>query len=106
MIRSAFLLTLPLLAACVSPLADTFARDAAKSAVNPIIATRFPGVPLEPATNCVIDNASASEIVTLATSAGSGANDAVARLALDIASRPATIQCLATDGLPVLLTTF
>ena len=100
-------LMLPLvMGACVAPLADTYARDVAKSAVNPIVASRFPGVPLEPATNCVIDNASAGEIFTLAQAAGSGANDAAARLVLDIASRPATIQCLATDGLPVLLTTF
>ncbi|MCK0168140.1 hypothetical protein MWU52_11300 [Jannaschia sp. S6380] len=92
------------LAACNTPLADEVARGAAKAAVNPIIAQRFPGVPLEPATNCIIDNATASEIVTLATSAG-GASDAATRIVLDIAGRPATIDCIATTGLPVLLNT-
>ncbi len=98
------LIALPLLAACQSPLADAVARDAAKRAVDPVIADRFPGIPLAPATDCIIDNASAGEILTLATSAGSGANDnTAARLVLEIAQRPATFQCIATEGLPVLL---
>lgn len=103
--RAAFLLP-ALLAACVTPLADDVARRAAKSAVNPILSSRLPGIPLEPATNCIIDNASAGEIITLASQASAGGvSDAATRLVLDIASRPATIQCLATDGLPVLLQT-
>jgi len=104
--RPDLLLALPLLlAGCTSPIADTLARDAAKSEVNPVIAARFPGIPLEPATNCIIDNASAGEIVQLATLAGSGANDAATRIVLDIAQRPDTIRCIATEGLPVLLNT-
>ena len=47
--RPSVLLILPVLAACNSPLADAVARDAAKRAVNPVVAARFPGVPLEPA---------------------------------------------------------
>ncbi|WP_299816438.1 hypothetical protein [uncultured Jannaschia sp.] len=98
------ILLLPLLAACATPVADEVARSAARRAVNPVIAERFPGIPLEPATNCIIDSATASEIITLATSARS-APDRAARIVLDVAQRPATIQCLATDGLPVLLNT-
>lgn len=100
-----FLMLPLLLAACNSPLADQFARDAAKRSVNPVIAARFPGVPLEPATNCVIDNASAGEILQLASAAGTGANDSATRLVLEIAQRPDTIRCIATEGLPVLLNT-
>lgn len=94
-----------LLAACNSPLADEIARDAAKRSVNPVIAARFPGVPLEPATNCVIDNATGGEILQLASAAGTGANDSATRLVLEIAQRPDTIRCIATEGLPVLLNT-
>lgn len=94
-----------LLAACNSPLADEIARDAAKRSVNPVIAARFPGVPLEPATNCVIENATAGEILQLASAAGTGANDSATRLVLEIAQRPDTIRCIATEGLPVLLHT-
>ena len=97
------LLILPLLAACNSPLADAVARDAARSAVNPVVAARFPGVPLEPATNCIINNASANEILSLASAASTGANDTATRIVLEVAQRPDTIQCIATEGLPVLL---
>lgn len=94
-----------LLAACNSPLADEIARDAAKRTVNPIVAARFPGVPLAPATDCIIDNASAGEILQLASAAGTGANDTATRIVLDVAARPDTIRCIATQGLPVLLNT-
>ena len=93
-----------LLCACDTPVSNALARDSAKRVVNPVIAERFPGLPLAPATNCIIDNATASEIMTLATSARSSPED-VTPIILDVAQRPATIQCLATDGLPVLLTT-
>ncbi len=98
-------LMLAFLAACNTPLADEVARGAARSAVNPVLAQRFPGIPLEPATNCVIDNASANEILTLATTARQGVTEASTRIVLDIARRPDTLNCLATDGLPVLLQT-
>ncbi len=100
----ACLLCAAALAGCAAPAADVVARQAAKSAVNPVLASRFPGIPLEPATDCIIDNATAAEIVTFARSAGGGATEATTRLVLDVATRPATIDCLATDGLPVLLT--
>ena len=101
----ACLLCAAALSACAGPSADAVARSAAKSAVNPVLASRFPGIPLEPATDCIIDNATAAEIITFARAAGGGASEATARLVLDVASRPDTIACLATDGLPVLLQT-
>ncbi|CUH38860.1 hypothetical protein JSE7799_01578 [Jannaschia seosinensis] len=102
------ILLLPLaLAACDTALGTEVSRAAAKSAVNPILAARFPGLPLEPATNCVIDNATGSEIVTLAGVAATGAapDDTTMRIVLDIVRRPATIECIAAEGLPVLLQT-
>ena len=104
--RLALLLSPLALAACAAPLADQVAREAARAAVNPVLAARFPGVPLEPATNCVIDNASAGEIITLARAGQAGGIGAEAtQVVVDVVSRPETIQCLATDGLPVLLQT-
>lgn len=101
--RLSLLLVPAVLAACNSPLADEIARDAAKRTVNPIVAARFPGVPLAPATDCIIDNANAAEILQLATAAGTGANDTATRIVLDVAQRPDTIRCIAAEGLPVLL---
>lgn len=87
------------LAACDTPLADEIARDQARKAVNPVLAERFPGVPLEPATNCVIDNASASEIFQLARAGATTVAQTDVELIVEIATRPETIQCLLKDGL-------
>ncbi|MEM8822846.1 MAG: hypothetical protein AAGF30_04480 [Pseudomonadota bacterium] len=93
------------LAACNTPIATQVTRDTARAAINPIVAERLPGVPIQPATDCIIDNASADEIFTVATASATGANDTATRVVLDVAQRPNTIRCLATDGLPVLFET-
>jgi len=84
---------------------DQLARDAARSAVRPALAENFPGIPLEPASDCVINNASASELTRLAMAAGqSTVSPQTSELVVEIATRPETIRCLATDGLaPFLL---
>lgn len=98
-------LLFPLLLAGCADLQNEVARDAAKSVVRPVLAERFPGVPLEPATDCVIDNATAGEIVSLAADAATGRPDeGTVETTFAILSRPETITCLATEGLPVLLT--
>jgi hypothetical protein len=98
------------LAACESGgLADRLARESARQSVQGALASRFPGVPLEAATDCVIDNATAREIMQLAgaaaqASASQRVTPETTRLVMDIVTRPATIRCLATDGLvPFLL---
>ena len=101
--RWALLAILPL-AACAE-VQDEIAREAARSAVRPALAERLPGVPLEPATDCIIDNATAGEILSLAADAARGQPDAgTVDTVLAIGTRPETITCLATEGLPVLLT--
>ncbi|UWQ18011.1 hypothetical protein [Jannaschia sp. M317] len=100
------LLFLPLLlAACNSGIGTDLTREAARATVRPVLADRFPGVPLEPATDCIIDNATGEEIITLAGAAATRNDQTAARVVGDIARRPATIQCIATQGLPVLLDT-
>lgn len=95
-------LLIPLLAlvACGDDgLADQLARAQAKETIRPVLAQRFPGVPLEPATDCVIDNASAAEIVRLARAGVTGLGPEETSLVIEIATRPDTIQCLLEDGL-------
>ncbi|WGH80072.1 hypothetical protein [Jannaschia ovalis] len=99
------LIALALLAGCNSAVGTELSRSAAKSVVNPIVAERFPGVPLEPATDCIIDNATGSEIATLAASAATRDDATASRLVLDIAGRPETIRCIAAEGLPAILNT-
>ena len=91
------------LLACSPAAQDALARDAARQAVRPVLAEQFPGVPLEPATDCIIDNASSSEIFALAADAITGPTASTVQIVTDIISRPDTITCLATEGLPVLL---
>lgn len=97
-----WLLLIPLVAlmACGEDgLADQLARKEAKDAVRPVLSERFPGVPLEPATDCVIDNASAGEILTLARAGVTGLGPEETQLVVEIATRPETIECLLKDGL-------
>lgn len=90
------------LAAC-APVQDQIARETARATVRPILAERFPGVPLEPATDCVIDNARAGEIITLAGSAASGrATPEAVTTVSNILTRPDTISCLIREGIPLL----
>ena len=97
--RQLLLLIPVLLMGCGTPLADEIARDQARKAVNPVLAERFPGVPLEPASNCVINNASASEIFQLARAGTTTVSQTDVELIVQIATRPETIQCLLEDGI-------
>ena len=91
------------LSACTPAVQDELARDAAKKAVRPVLAQNFPGVPLEPATDCVIDNASAEEILVLAADAVTGPTASTVELVTRIVARRGTIECLAREGLPAVL---
>ena len=92
-----------LIAACTPGQQDELARDAAKSAVRPVIQERLPGVPVEPATDCIIDNATAGEILSLAADAVTGPTASTVEIVGNILARPETLTCLATEGLPPLL---
>lgn len=97
------LMTALVLAACTPEQQDELTRDAARTAIRPVLADRFPGVPLEPATDCVIDNATSKELLSLAADSVTGPTANTVEIVTDILSRPATLQCLATEGLPVLM---
>ena len=91
------------LSACTQATRDQVTRDAAKTAIRPVVAQQFPGVPLDPAIDCIIDNANARELLSLAADSVTGATASTAQIVGNIASRPETITCLATDGLAAFL---
>ncbi|GIT91280.1 hypothetical protein JANAI62_17360 [Jannaschia pagri] len=93
------------LAACNTPLGTEVTRAAAKATVNPIVASRFPGLPVQPATDCVIDNATGDELVTLASAAATRDDPTATRIVVDVAGRPETIRCFGQDALPAILNT-
>jgi len=92
------------LAACDTALGTQIARDQAKTAVDEVVETRYPGVDPTPVTDCIIDNAGGSEIVELGTAAVTGVTDSTVTLVLEIATRPDTIACLADRVGPLVLT--
>ncbi|MEO0358337.1 MAG: succinate dehydrogenase [Pseudomonadota bacterium] len=85
----------------VQQAADTAARSQAKQVVNSQAATVLPGVDLRFATDCIIDNASGSEILKLAAASVTGPNASTGQLITDVATRPATIQCILNKRLGV-----
>lgn len=104
MIRALALLSILSLTACVGfqDVADQLAREQARQYVNAEVQNRFPGVDATPITNCVIDNASAQEIITIAGGIALGNTDAASGTVSTILQRPATLQCTAGnyfDGL-------
>ncbi len=98
MTRSLLMLALLLpLTACVGvqDVADQLAREQARQYVNAEVQSRFPGVDATPVTNCVIDNASAQEIITIAGGFALGDTGAASNTVNTVLRRPATLQCSA-----------
>lgn len=98
--RRAAVLLLLALPACVAGEAvmQETTRSLARSAVDTAAGRYLPGVPVKPYTDCVINNASTSELVTLAQAAGAGSAQDVANRAWPtvrtVAQRPEATQCL------------
>lgn len=91
-------------AAAVGPAAGIVTqatRAAAKATVTQVAAERFPGVPVAPISDCVIDNATIGEIVTLARfAAGTAPTPVVVETVITVVARPDTVVCLTDRGLP------
>ncbi|MCA0939005.1 hypothetical protein LCM08_07350 [Salipiger pacificus] len=92
-----------LLAACSVQTQDQIARQAAKSTVARVVADKYPGLPVEPALDCVIDNASSTQIYALAADSVTGPTASTVEVVSDIVSKPETLTCLAAEGLPALI---
>lgn len=105
MIRAPLLsgLLLPAVLACTPVEREAVARDAARSVVTRVVVDRFPGVPVQPSIDCVIDNATLDEIVSLASHSVTGPNAAATQTVAAIATRASTLECLTREGLPALL---
>lgn len=75
------------------PSADTVARTAARTAINQEMARRLPGANVAPYTDCVVNNASASELIDIGQQVNRGGN--VGNSIAAIVGRPATSECIA-----------
>ena len=99
----AFCLVVASLVGCSQQAQDDIAREAARNAVAPELERRFPGIPLQPSVDCVIDNANAQQIRRLALDGVTGPSESTVTIVTDIVSKPETLKCLAAEGLPALL---
>ncbi len=97
-------LALAALSGCqaTNQMADDFARERAKAVVNTVVSDRFPGVNAAPVTDCIIDAASAREIVSIAGASVTGVTPEVAQEIVGIAQRPEAVQCIAANSLTLL----
>ncbi|KUF12863.1 hypothetical protein AVJ23_02720 [Pseudoponticoccus marisrubri] len=91
------------LAACSPQAQDRITRDAARATLTRVVTDRYPALPVEPAIDCLIDNASAVQIRALAADAVLGPTEGTIEIVSQIVSKPETLTCLAAEGLPALL---
>ena len=83
-----------LLVACAPATQDELTRGAARAAIKPVLAERFPGVPLDGAVDCAIAGASSQELIVLAADAVTGPTASTAEMTTRILSRPDVQACL------------
>ena len=88
--------------AAANDAADAVARDRAKSVVNGVVADRFPGVNAAPITDCIIDAASAGEIISIASASVTGVNESTVNTVLEIAQRPEAVTCITENSIKLL----
>ena len=77
-------------------------RDTAKTVVNGVVENKFPGVNAAPVTDCIIDNASVSEILVIAKASVVGVKQDTVDTVVEISQRPETVACIAKNGLKLL----
>ena len=89
--------------AAVGPAANVVTqatRAAAKSTVARVADERLPGIPVTPVADCVIDNASAGEILTMARFSTGALDPRAVDVVLAVAQREDTVRCLVELGIP------
>ncbi|MEQ9261509.1 MAG: succinate dehydrogenase [Roseovarius sp.] len=88
--------------AAANDAADALARDQAKSVVRSVVSERFPGVNPAPVTDCIIDAASAGEILSIAGASVTGVTSATVEEVLEIAQRPDAITCYTRNSIALM----
>ena len=94
-----------LLSGCLAPEAavEQTARSAAKGVINTVMAQKLPGVNTAPYVDCIVDQASTEDLITIAKAAVTGIDNSTVSIVTTIASQPETISCMAQNELGALL---
>ena len=87
------------LAACTTgdPITDV-TRQVARSVVLPVVQRFFPGPTSEAVTDCILNNATRDELISLARDVAVEAGTSTVQTVLTIGKRPETVQCIAQSG--------
>lgn len=80
--------------ACSGSVVDDVARSSAKAVITPIIAKKFPFLNSAEITDCIIDNANASEVIKIGAAAISGVTKETISTVFEITTRPETLKCI------------
>jgi len=88
--------------AAANDAADAVARDRAKTVVNGVVEERFSGLDARPVTDCIIDAASAGEIIEIAGASVTGVTESTVEQVVEIAARPEAVNCIADNSLTLL----
>lgn len=90
-----------LLSGCdiAQPAVDDALRSKAKSVITPIVKQNVPIANAEIVSDCIIDNASNSELLDIAKAAIVGVSDDTIQTVVDIAGRPDTVKCIAKGAI-------
>ncbi len=101
---TALILSITILAGCevANDAANGFAQARAKRVVNGVVAQQYPGVNAAPVTDCIIEAASADEIVNIAGASVTGVTEATVKQVLEIARRRQSVKCIAENGIALL----
>lgn len=93
------------LSGCLSTdeLVEASAQSAAKTVIKSVIADKLPGVDVDDAVDCVVENATTDQIVDIAKASVTGIDDSTVSTVTSIASQPETISCIAQSELSGLL---
>ena len=93
-----------LLAGCAdgNNVADRFAQERAKTVVNGVVQNKFPGVNAAPVSDCIIEAASAGEIISIASASVTGVNQSTVETVLEIGQRPEAVKCITQNSISLL----
>jgi hypothetical protein len=78
---------------------DDTVRNQAEQTIVTVVEKQFPNVNAQPVANCVVDNASTSEILSVAGDSVTGVDQGTIKTVLDILKRTETISCIAKNGI-------
>lgn len=94
------LLMLALAACSPQDMADKAVARAAEAVILPVVDDTLSQGQAEGVTRCIVENAQLSELQSLARDIGTVAGTSTISTITGIATRPATLTCIAAKGLP------